>query len=123
PVGVEALASYRALQQLAQRLNAVGLSTLLLDYDGTGDSCGDVNDPGRVAAWVDSIEAGAELLRTAGAATVCAVGMRLGANLAAAAAARVRMHAVVLWDPCASGGSFLREQLSLSAQIGGESVN
>lgn len=121
PIGVESLASYRALQQLALRLNDAGFSTLLFDYDGTGDSAGDVNDPGRVDAWVGSVEAAAALLRSTGASRLCAVGMRLGANLAAAAAARVPLQAAVLWDPCASGASFLREQLSLSAHIGGES--
>jgi alpha/beta superfamily hydrolase len=123
PVGVEAIAAHRALQQLALRLNDAGLSTLLLDYDGTGDSAGDANDPGRVEAWIDSVHAAAALLRSTGATRLCAVGMRLGANIAAAAAARVPLHAVVLWDPCVSGASFLREQRWLSAQVGGESVD
>jgi alpha/beta superfamily hydrolase len=123
PLGVEALAAYRAFRHLALRLNDLGLSTLLLDYDGTGDSAGDVNDPGRIEAWLGTIEAGADVLRSAGAATLCAVGMRLGANLAAAAADRLPLAALVLWDPCASGSSFLREQRSLSAQVDGDSSN
>lgn len=123
PIGVESLAAYRAFRHLALRLEALGLSTLLLDYDGTGDSAGDVNDPDRVEAWTRTIAAGAEVMRAAGTTTLCAVGMRLGANLAAAAAARLPLHALVLWDPCASGSSFLREQRSLSAQVGGDSSN
>jgi alpha-beta hydrolase superfamily lysophospholipase len=123
PIGVEALAAYRALQQLALRLNAIGLSTLLLDYDGTGDSAGDVNDAGRVEAWIGSIGAGAAHLRSAGALGVSAVGMRLGANLAAAATSSASLDALVLWDPCVSGASFLREQISLSAYVGGDSSN
>lgn len=121
PIGAEAIAAHRALRRLALQLAAAGFSVLRPDYDGTGDSAGDANDPDRVGAWVDSVAAAAALLSAAGATRICAVGMRLGANLAAAVAERVPLEALVLWDPCASGASFMREQLALSGQIGGDS--
>jgi alpha-beta hydrolase superfamily lysophospholipase len=121
PIGAEALAAYRALRDLALRLNEAGLSTLRLDYDGTGDSAGDMNDAGRVSAWIESVAAGAALLRQAGATRICGVGMRLGANLLVAAAHRLPTQALVLWDPCASGAAFVREQVALSAQVAGAS--
>ena len=44
------------------------------------------------------------------------VGLRLGATLAAAELARGGpVDDFVLWDPCASGRAFLREQAALSA--------
>ena len=45
-----------------------------------------------------------------GVPDVSAVGMRLGATLAACqAAASAPFHSLVLWDPCLSGRTFLRE--------------
>ncbi len=51
----------------------------------------------------------------AAAPVVGAVGIRVGATIAAAEAARHPLDVLVLWDPCRSGRIFLREQAALLA--------
>lgn len=124
PMGEEGRAAHRTFRRLASALAERGFLALRFDYDGTGDSAGRQDDPERVAAWLDSVAAAHDEVVAAGAPTVATVGMRLGATLAAAHADRRRaagasVPALVLWDPCASGRSFLREGealLRLSAE-------
>lgn len=114
PVGYEYVIAHRTFRVLAERLAAAGFAALRFDYDGTGDSAGDHRDPDRVAAWVGSVRAGAELLREAGVGSVAAVGMRLGATLGAqAVAAGEDFAALALWDPAWSGKSFVRQLRAL----------
>ncbi len=124
PLGIDARATYRVYSKLADELNARGITTLRFDYDGTGDSAGSADDPGRVEAWLASVGHAADRLRAAGATTVLGLGMRLGATIVCAAARNgsvTDLRGLILWDPCASGRAFLREQRALSAQLGGES--
>jgi alpha-beta hydrolase superfamily lysophospholipase len=86
---------------------------LHIDYDGTGDSSGGDGDPGRVEAWRRSIGAAVALMRAGGAPYVSLVGMRLGATLAASVSQDCKPEGLVLWDPCDSGRSYLREQAVL----------
>jgi alpha-beta hydrolase superfamily lysophospholipase len=114
PLGLEAVCAHRTLRHVAERLAAAGLAALRIDYDGTGDSAGGEDDPGRVAAWVESVRSAVAFVRSTGAEAVVVVGMRLGATLAAAAlAGRDIAEGLVLWDPCPSGRSYLREQQAL----------
>jgi alpha-beta hydrolase superfamily lysophospholipase len=100
---------------LAERLAERGFCALRFDYDGTGDSAGADGDPGRVEAWLATVGHAVSLVRQAGAGKVCLLGLRFGATLAAkAAAGDGHIDQVVLWDPCASGRSFLREQRAIS---------
>ena len=93
-----------------------GIVALRFDYDGTGDSAGLQDDPDRVASWLASIEAARQYLLDLGVADVSAVGMRLGATLAGCqAAASTPFRSLVLWDPCLSGRTFLREGEALFA--------
>jgi pimeloyl-ACP methyl ester carboxylesterase len=55
----------------------------------------------------------AKFLRSSGTGHVYVIGMRLGATLAASVAARCAVDGIVLWDPCGSGRSYLREQALL----------
>ncbi|MCU1487507.1 MAG: hypothetical protein JWN67_4253, partial [Actinomycetia bacterium] len=73
PTGYEAVCSHRTLRVVAERLAELGIAALRFDYDGTGDSAGRHDDPGRVDAWVGSVEAATTLLRAAGAPVVAAV--------------------------------------------------
>jgi alpha-beta hydrolase superfamily lysophospholipase len=110
PMGEESRSAHRTFRRLAEALAERGLVALRFDYDGTGDSAGMQDDPERVAAWLASIEAARGYLQDLGVPSVAAVGMRLGATLAATqAAAAGPFSSLVLWDPAQSGRTFLRE--------------
>ncbi|WP_460571104.1 hypothetical protein [Humibacter soli] len=116
PMGEEGDKTYRTFRRLSQKLARAGLIALRFDYDGTGDSAGRFDDPDRVSAWITSIEHAVSEVRRAGVDHVSVVGMRLGATIAYAAAARgLDLEDLVLWDPCVSGRAFLREQQLLHA--------
>jgi pimeloyl-ACP methyl ester carboxylesterase len=117
PIGREARAGRRAIRRLATSLAAQGFVTLRFDYDGTGDSSGEFNDLGRDQAWVESVVEASKYLRSLDLRSVSAVGMRLGATLIGVAADRhdLDLQSVVLWDPCESGRSYLRELNALEA--------
>lgn len=110
-IGYEAVCSHRALRVLAERLAAAGVAALRVDYHGTGDAGGDDRDPGRLAAWLGSIDAAIDVAKlSSGADRVLLFGLRLGANLAGLAAARRSdVASVALFAPCTSGKSFVRE--------------
>ena len=112
PMGEEGRAAHRTFRRLAEELAEAGIVALRFDYDGTGDSAGLQDDPERVPAWLSSIEAARQYLLDLGAPSVAAVGMRLGATLAAEASAAGPsgpFSSLVCWDPCLSGRTFLRE--------------
>ncbi|MGC8627771.1 MAG: alpha/beta fold hydrolase [Acidimicrobiales bacterium] len=110
PFGVEAEATARAYRLLGEQLAAARFAVLQIDYDGTGDSAGLDTDPGRLEAWQASVRAAVDFARSAGARQVSVLGMRLGATIAASVAAGCDLDALVLWDPCDSGRSYLRDQ-------------
>jgi alpha-beta hydrolase superfamily lysophospholipase len=114
-LGIEEVNARYAYRRLADRLAESGFAVIRFDYDGTGDSAGEGDEPGRVAAWLGSIRTGLELLRTLGLGRTSVVGLRMGATLAAeiVGSGPATVDDLVLWDPCASGRSFLREQSAL----------
>jgi alpha-beta hydrolase superfamily lysophospholipase len=122
PLGIEAICVYFSYRTLAERLASSGIAVLRFDYDGTGDSFGAQEDGGRTEAWLASVEAAVDVLRATGVGSVGLVGIRMGALLAATVAVRAGdLDAVVLWDPCISGRSFLREQRAFRlVSIGGD---
>jgi alpha-beta hydrolase superfamily lysophospholipase len=115
PIGREARAARRALRHLAATLAEYGFASLRVDYDGTGDSFGTLDEPGRDDAWVSSVGHAVAELRDLGATSVSAVGMRLGATIVGVAADRLDLglDSLVLWDPCESGRTYLRELSAL----------
>ena len=115
PLGTDQTRSDRAYRHLAERLAAAGFACLRFDPFGTGDSGGDEAAPGLVRAWLEDIAVAAgELRARSGASADVLVGLRLGATLAAVAAAeRGDVDAVVLWSPCVSGAGFVREVTKL----------
>ena len=107
--------AHNAFQILAERLVTQELAVLRFDYDGMGDSAGSNLDSGRVGAWLRSTSDAIALVRRFGVPRVSLVGMRIGATIAAHAAADDGdIDQLVLWDPCLSGRAFLREQQLLS---------
>ena len=87
PIGLEALSACRAYRCLAERLAAKGVVALQFDYTGTGDSAGDPADVVSVGTWLSDIAAAIDCVRRTGVARVGLIGLRLGATLAANAAA------------------------------------
>ena len=118
PLGLDLSHTHFNLRLLASKLEAMGFIVVRFDYDGTGQSAGDMSDPGRVASWIESISCAVELARGAGAEWIGAIGLRLGATLAARASVEsLALDSLVLWDPYVSGRSFLREQVSMKAAL------
>ena|ERR1039458_7216840 len=114
PLARELTSTQYTYRCLAEELAEAGMLAVRFDYDGTGDSSGGDRDPHRVESWLASIGHAVDLARSSGARAVSLVGMRVGALLGAVAAARLgSIDAVVLWDPCASARSFVREQAAL----------
>ncbi len=110
PMGQEYMRAHRAFRQLGQLLQKAGFHVLRFDYYGTGDSAGDT-EAGGLAQWTADIATAIEELRdTAEVPRVSLVGLRLGALLAARAAARRDdVECVVLWDPVVAGAAYLDE--------------
>ncbi len=113
PFDLEAQEVALAYRLLAEDLQRRRFAVLHLNYDGTGDSAGATDDPERVPAWQTSIVEAVSVLRSGGAGHVSLVAMRFGATLAASVAARSGTDGLVLWDPCPSGRTYLREQALL----------
>ena len=111
PFGQEYMRAHRAVRQLAMLLSKEGYHVLRFDYFGTGNSSGFLRDA-RVERWLSDVAmAATELRETTGAATVHAVGLRLGALLAGHAAERAKFGKIVLWDPVISGQQYDEELL------------
>lgn len=116
-IGREVHASRYALRRLAEMLGAEGFLTLRMDYNGTGDSAGSTEEENLDVLWRDNVSSAVELLRHSGTKDLTVVGVRLGATVAGVAAVQndLRLSSLILWDPCESGRSFLREVAALEA--------
>lgn len=117
PIGRESRLARRALRRLAISLAIDGYVSLRFDHFGTGDSSGTMEDEEVDRAWVEGVGRGVALLRSLGVSSVSAVGMRLGATIVGTAAASLDLglSSFVMWDPCESGRSYVRELLALGA--------
>ncbi|MFM2419007.1 MAG: hypothetical protein RL385_3730 [Pseudomonadota bacterium] len=122
PLGYEAWTSYQTYRRVAEELSQFGLAALRFDYAGTGDSSGRCNDPGRIAAYLESVRQGAHVLRKHTSGPLLLIGLRFGALLAALLADELCADGVVLWDPIASGKRYVRELRMMSASSRAESV-
>jgi len=119
PFGYEAVCAARPLRHLAEQSERAGLIALRFDLDGTGDSAGGDLDPARLDRWLDSIDDACALVRRAGAEQVVLVGVRLGALLAATAAARRDdIAGVVAIAAAPTGKALLREGNALQLALG-----
>lgn len=116
PIGQEYKHAHFVFRTLADRLAERGFATLRYDHPGTGDSAGEPKPEGWVAEWAAGLSEAVNLARKSAAAQVSIIGMRLGATLAAAEVLRLGpIDGLVLWDPSASGRSFMRQQRLLAA--------
>lgn len=111
PFGEEAARAHRTYRVLATQLERAGYAVMRFDYGSTGDSSGE-SEEASIAGWLADVGAAAEQLQTtSGARRLVAIGLRLGATLAALATSRgaLRLRHVVLWDPIVDGAAYLRE--------------
>lgn len=113
PWGPDYVRTHRGLRQLAVRLSQRGFATLRFDLSGCGDSAGDSSECD-VDRWRADVAAAVGVARArSGAERVCLMGFRVGAALAAeAAAARNDVTALVLWEPAVSGGAYVDDLLA-----------
>lgn len=116
-LGREHTSAYSTFAQLAARLAEVGLLAFRFDYRSTGDSFERAHADAGSVGLLDDVRYAVDFVRGLGATRVALVGMRIGALLAGLASALEPFEAVVMWDPCANGRSFVREQRMLSLRI------
>ncbi len=118
--GDEGVRAHRTLRHVAEAAARAGVPALRFDYDGAGDSAGDDRDPARVRAWIDGVHRAIDELRAlAGVSRVALFGVRLGALLAAEAAAdRDDVAVLVALAPAVSGRMHARELRALHRAIG-----
>ena len=113
-LGGEHVRIYRLWRTLAQRLAALGFDAFRFDYEGTGESCGDMDEPDRPHAWLRNIDTVVREVRVVtGACDVALVGLRIGGMLALHAAASCGVDRVVLWSPFRTGRTYIRELKAL----------
>jgi pimeloyl-ACP methyl ester carboxylesterase len=105
------------MRSLALQLTKDDYATLRFDHFGTGDSSGTLDDDEFDQTWIEGVDHGVALLRSLGVTTVSAVGMRMGATIVgtAAAAYDLGLSSFVMWDPCETGRSYVRELNALGA--------
>jgi alpha-beta hydrolase superfamily lysophospholipase len=120
PLWQEDMNAHRTMRHLAFALSKAGFPALRFDYDGCGDSAGDDWDGDRVDAWVDSVRAAIQALRSSEQLDrVCLLGIRAGAMLATLAAAnRNDVAGVIAIAPVFSGRILVRELVAMSI-VGG----
>ena len=114
--GAEDLAAYDVQRALAVALAHGGLGTLRFEWPDTGDSSAATGTTTITDALAAFDAAAERALALSGQERLAFVGLRLGALLAAhAAAARLDVDALVALRPVAGGRSFVRGQAVLGA--------
>lgn len=116
PLFGEQVSTEHTFLVLARALAEAGLVAVRFAYEGTGDSASPTDAAGLVPRWIGDVGRAVAVARSCVDGPVALLGMRMGATLAALAAERGKdVDALVLWDPCPSGRSFLRRLQSLHA--------
>ncbi|ODS91782.1 MAG: hypothetical protein ABS45_09840 [Comamonas sp. SCN 65-56] len=111
PMFEDKVFSHSAYVRLARQLAHAGHSVLRFDYEGDGDSEGDLRALA-TGDWIDDIACMAEhLLAKTGAQRIGLLGLRAGCLLAAAAAPGLRASRLVLVEPVVDGKRYLQELL------------
>jgi exosortase A-associated hydrolase 2 len=101
--------SRRMVALQARQLVETGVRVIVFDLFGTGDSEGDFGDA-RWERWLEDVSTIASWARGERSSLLA---IRLGALLALEAAAEGGFHSAVLWHPCVSGNTYLRQFLRL----------
>lgn len=110
-IGREYYFTHRTCRLLTERLAGAGLHALRFDQLGTGDSALELDEV-TWDDWVGSVaEAVEELRDMAELSSVGLIGLRVGAEVAAEAAAQCNVDRLVLWDPVPDRSRFIRGAL------------
>lgn len=109
-VGRDSSTGYRSSRFLADRLALAGYPAVRFSYPGTGDSC-DRDDEDCWLHWIAAVHCAIDKARAmSGCQRVVLIGIRLGAALAALAAAeREEVAGLVLLEPAFRGSSFVTQ--------------
>ncbi len=114
PIGDDLTRAHRALRHLAERLARAGFAVVRFDFHGTGDSSGSEADPERVKTWLRDLGLAVDEVKSRGAVErVVVLGIKLGATLAAVAAAKRPVDGLVLWAAYPTGAGFVKEATQL----------
>ncbi|TWU48324.1 Gramicidin S synthase 2 [Rubripirellula reticaptiva] len=105
-IGHEYARGHRNLQQLAIQLCKAGHEVLRFDYASTGNSEGDCEKLTADLMRQNLVDAKNFLVTRTGIENVSAIGLRIGATIAATVDPET-FDRVVLWDPVVSGQRFL----------------
>jgi exosortase A-associated hydrolase 2 len=103
----------------ARRLAETGALVLRFDYEGDGDSEGEVASLS-IADWLADIEDACAMVRERwNARRLNLFGLRLGASLGWAVAPVIDAERLVLWDPVLRGDDYLQEclRINLTTQL------
>jgi len=108
PHGADYESAFRSFRILGTRFSRAGFHVLRFDYLGTGDSWGDTEDAS-IGQWTaDTVSAINELRTSRHLREVAVVGLRLGATIAAFAAADSgAVDQLVAWAPVVEGRDYL----------------
>lgn len=113
PLGREQVASYRTYRQLGDKLARKGFMAVRFAWSGQGDSSPLQQGRSALDQWADDLGSIVDDLRSAGIGRIHLVGLRAGALLMARTAKVLAPASVTLWDPVASGRTFLRYEQAL----------
>ena len=113
PILEEKNVSQGVLVSAARALAAHGHRALRFDYEGHGDSEGDTGELG-LTEWAHDVSDVVTWMRGARSAGVVLLGCRVGAMLAAMAAAEVEVDRLVAWCPVLNGDDQLQELLRVN---------
>ena len=120
PFFEEKLFTHRVYRNFARTLAGFGHAVLRFDYEGDGDSEGDVASIGLGERLADVEDVCAFLRRGAQDRSIGLFGLRLGGSVALLSAAAVRAREVIAWSPSSHGEHAFHELLrfNLTTQLG-----
>lgn len=114
PFAEEMNKSRRMMSLQARAMASAGISSLIIDLFGTGDSSGDFSEA-RWHIWVENIQKSVGWLGEQGYSRISCLGVRLGGLLAVAAAKAndTLIKKIVWWQPVLVGENYLIQILRL----------